>query len=236
MEKLISFGGQVRMSFNGEAIKGLSKTILEHGIRQPLSVIQSKEIEGRYEVVSGERRLRAAKLAGLLRVPCQIIQDMSDAEEIALIENVQREDLHPIELGRGYLRLKEKFSFTQENIADKLGIPRSQVAEFISFSKIPDEVSREALRKGISSRELLRDLVKCRGRDNMMKFIENVIPEKKNVEGSTGTLKRSTKKQSVIRVALSEDSFVIQKRKLSLLSELQRLNLKELLQEVLDEL
>jgi ParB family chromosome partitioning protein len=233
VDKLIPFKGQSRKLFDEDSILGLSKTIKEHGVRQPLSIIQSDIESGVYEVVSGERRLKAAKIAGLDRVPCQIIQSMDEAEEIALIENIQREDLHPIELGKGYLRLKEKLCFTQEKIASKLGVRRSQVAEYIALSKLPEDVSSLIIEKKITGRDFLREIMKCRGRDKMIELIEFSRQSNSKKQECVLTKKRGPKKQSILRVALESDSFVIQKRKISLLSEKQKKDLKEVLKEII---
>jgi ParB family chromosome partitioning protein len=93
---LVSFKNQKRHYFDGEKLKSLAKTIKEHGIGQPLTVIQSEDKLGVFEIVSGECRFFAAKMTGLDKVPCIIIHDRNAAEEIAVIENVQRADLHPL--------------------------------------------------------------------------------------------------------------------------------------------
>ena len=97
VERLSPYKKQARKIFDEEELKALAQTIKEYGVRQPLSVIKEDEI-GKYQVISGERRLRAARMAGLERVPCIIIDNPNNAEEIAIIENIQRSDLHPIEL------------------------------------------------------------------------------------------------------------------------------------------
>ena len=97
VDDLIPYKNQARSIFDEDEINKLSDTIKQHGVRQPLSIIKSKIVLDKYEVVSGERRLRAAKLAALKKVPCIIIKDEKDADEISLIENIQRQDLHPLE-------------------------------------------------------------------------------------------------------------------------------------------
>lgn len=105
VEFLIPFARQARKVFLQEDIDALAETIKEHGIRQPLTVIKSLESEGKYEVVSGERRLRAAIQLGFSKVPCIVLQDASKANEIALIENLHRSDLHPIESAEAFQAL-----------------------------------------------------------------------------------------------------------------------------------
>src|SRR3990167_11470488 len=94
VEDLIPYKNQARTIFDEEEINKLSETIKEHGIRQPLTILKSINSPNKYEVVSGERRLRAAKLVGLKKVPCIIIRDERHADEISLLENIQRQDLH----------------------------------------------------------------------------------------------------------------------------------------------
>jgi len=113
VDKLIPFKNQARKIFDEKSMLNLAKTIKEHGIRQPLTVIPSDIREGCYEVISGERRLRAAKSIGMEKVPCIIIHDMLKAEEIALIENIQREDLHPVELLKAFSNLLHNNSWIQ---------------------------------------------------------------------------------------------------------------------------
>ena len=140
-EKLIPFKNQARKFFNEDGINALAETIKEHGIRQPLTVLPSSTRPGYYEVVSGERRLRAAKLLSLAQVPCIIIQDELKAEEIAIIENVQREDLHPVELMRAFVSLlNNNICKTQLEIAKKVGMPRTAIAEIINLKVLSNEI------------------------------------------------------------------------------------------------
>jgi ParB family chromosome partitioning protein len=129
---------QPRRNFDEEKLKEMAVTIKERGILEPLLVRKSA---GGYELISGERRLRAAKIAGLKKVPC-VIKTINDDEalEIALIENLQREDLNPVEEARAYKVLKDRFGMTQEEIAEKVGKDRATVANKMRLLKLPDEV------------------------------------------------------------------------------------------------
>lgn len=120
---------QPRKQFQEESLQELANSIREHGIVQPLVV--RKSIHG-YEIVTGERRFRAAKLANLDQVPI-VIRDCSDDQmmEIALIENLQREDLNPIEIATAYRKLMDHFSLTQEELAQRVGKSRPHVANFL---------------------------------------------------------------------------------------------------------
>lgn len=129
---------QPRTSFNEQAIEELTASVKEHGVLQPLLV---RKIQDKYELIAGERRFRAAKNAGLKKVPV-IIMDADDntSLELALIENLQREDLNIIEIAKGYKLLAEKFSMTQEQIAEKMGIGRASVTNTLRLLNLPEEI------------------------------------------------------------------------------------------------
>ncbi len=131
---------QPRRSFPDNALRELAESIKKHGILQPLIV--TKQEHG-YELVSGERRLRAAKLAGLATVPA-IVRDAGALErlELALIENIQREDLNPIERALSYTKLMKEFGLTQEEAAVRLGKPRSAVANTVRLLALPDDMQK----------------------------------------------------------------------------------------------
>ena len=132
---------QPRKSFDTEKLEALAASIKEHGIVSPIIVTASKN--GTYKIVAGERRWRAAKLAGLREVPC-IVKDFDEkqASEIALVENLQRDDLNPIEESEGYRYLMERFSLTQDEISQKVGKSRSAVANSLRLSNLCDEVKK----------------------------------------------------------------------------------------------
>lgn len=137
---------QPRQYFEEEALKELSASIKEHGVLQPLVV--RLVAEGRYELIAGERRLRAAKLAGLRQVPVVVRSAGAQASlEIALIENVQRQDINPIECGLAYRRLAEEFGLTQDQIAAKVGKSRVAVANALRLLKLPETI-QTAIQEG----------------------------------------------------------------------------------------
>ena len=198
VSKLKSFKNQQRTYFDDEKINSLANTIREHGIRQPLTVIQSDDRDNFFEIVSGERRFLAAKKVGLNKVPCIIIHNRDAAEEIAIIENVQRVDLHPIELGRAYSALLEK-GIVKSNVelAKKIGVPRTQVSEYIGFSKIPEEISSVLISKGIGARRILRKIVSC----------ENVDEMNKLVSGASKQVNKSTLK-TIFKISMEDEQIV----------------------------
>lgn len=138
---------QPRKEFNDQDLQELTESIREKGVIQPLIVTQSDD-DASYELVAGERRLRASKLAGLTHVPV-VVMDIENEDallELALIENIQRTDLNPIEEAEAYRKLIEKFGYTQEETAKRVGKQRSTVTNLLRLLKLP-----ESVRKDISS-------------------------------------------------------------------------------------
>ncbi|MBU4134702.1 ParB/RepB/Spo0J family partition protein, partial [bacterium] len=133
---------QARKSFNEEKIKSLSETISNDGIIQPLLVSPAASGTG-WNLIAGERRLRAAKLAGFKKVPV-IIKDTDEASAafMSLVENLQREDLNPLDEARGIEVLMKKFSLTQEEVAVRVGKSRSAVANTLRLLKFPEDIVR----------------------------------------------------------------------------------------------
>lgn len=129
---------QPRIVFKGAALEELAESIREHGILTPLLVRRGEN--GQYVLIAGERRLRASGLAGLVEVPCWVREDVGSREqlELALVENIQREDLDPIETAESYRRLCEEFGLTQEAVARRVGKDRATVANAIRLLRLPD--------------------------------------------------------------------------------------------------
>jgi len=133
---------QPRKTFNEASIEELARSVREHGIVQPLVV--TRTADNKYRLVAGERRFRAAQKAGLDRVPVVIKETMADTDvlQVALIENIQREDLNPIEEAYAYHQLHEEFGLTQEEISKRVGKERSTVANFLRLIRLPDPVKK----------------------------------------------------------------------------------------------
>ena len=139
---------QPRSAFDQEGLEALAETVRRHGILQPLLV--SKKEAG-YELIAGERRLRAAKLAGLDKVPVIVIDiEAGDRLEISLLENLQRENLNPVEEARAYRALLDRFGCTQDDLAKKLGKDRSSLANSLRLLNLPNEI-QEDLASGVLS-------------------------------------------------------------------------------------
>lgn len=140
---------QPRKFFNEEALKELSDSIKQHGIVQPLVVTKQKDY---YEIIAGERRWRAAKMAGLKEVPV-VIKDYSPQEvmEVALIENIQREDLNPVEEAKAYQNLIKEYNLKQEEVAERVSKSRSAVTNSLRLLKLSDQVLDMLMEERISS-------------------------------------------------------------------------------------
>ena len=218
VDKIIPYHKQARKNFNEEEIQGLAQSIKEHGIRQPLTIIQSVTNPTLYEVASGERRLRAAKLLGMKKVPCILVSDTLLAEEIALVENIQRENLHPIELGDAFSKiLKDRNGLTQQDLAKKLGISNKVISECVRFSHLPENIKSYLVEKNVTGRELLRKLLKMENPENYVLEIEKDL-----------SIKNSSK-TSVVRISLVDGSFNTQSSGINELNSELKVELRSLL-------
>ena len=170
---------QPRRFFDEVALIELSQSIKEHGIIQPLTVRRRGDI---YELVAGERRLRAAKLASLGEVPCTLV-DITDTQsaQIALLENLQREDLNYIEEAEAYYNLMNDHNFTQEEIASKMGKKQSTVANKLRLLKLSPQVRSLCLENSLTERHA-RALLSVTDEKLQLKIIEKVIKNGLNVK------------------------------------------------------
>ena len=162
---------QPRRYFDEEAINDLVESVASRGVIQPLIVREKINEEGKYEIIGGERRYRAAKRAGLVRVPV-IVKIFSDKEalEVALIENLQRQDLNPLEEAEGYRRLMDEFQNTQEDLAHSVGKSRSHIANSIRLLALPDAV-KERIESGALTAGHARTLVTAKNPEELADII-----------------------------------------------------------------
>ncbi|GAA0334661.1 stage 0 sporulation protein Spo0J [Bacillus carboniphilus] len=169
---------QPRKVFKPEAIEELKESILEHGILQP--IILRKSIKG-YEIVVGERRFRAAKDAKLQAIPA-VIRELSEKQmmELAVLENLQREDLTPIEEAMAYQRLMEKLGITQEQLAKRLGKSRPHIANHVRLLSLPQEI-QQYITDGSISMGHGRALLGLRNKELLKQVVQKVIKEQINV-------------------------------------------------------
>lgn len=171
IEKIAPNPDQPRRSFKPEDLDELVASIREKGVLQPLIVRPDPHVSGRYQIVAGERRWRAAQRAQLHSLPV-IIRDFTDSEvlEVAIIENIQRADLNPVEEAAGYRQLMDSFGHTQEQLAIALGKSRSHIANLLRLLNLPDSVL-EHLRAGRLSAGHARTLVTADNPDSLAKII-----------------------------------------------------------------
>jgi len=172
---------QPRTDFDQSAIEELSRSILEKGLIQPITV---RRLGEEYQLVSGERRLRAVQRAGLARIPAFIIEVRTDAEmlELALVENIQREELNPVEIAHAYQRLIEECHLTQEEVGQKVGKDRSTVTNFLRLLKLPERV-KDGLRKGQLTMGHARALLSVDGERERLRLFEKILAGGVTVRG-----------------------------------------------------
>jgi ParB family chromosome partitioning protein len=171
---------QPRKTFNDASIEELARSVREHGIIQPLVV--TKIGDHKYRLVAGERRFRAAQKAALTTVPVVIKETMADSDtlQIALIENIQREDLNPIEEAYAYHQLHEEFGLTQEEISKRVGKERSTVANFLRLLRLPDGV-KKLLASGQLSMGHARAILAIESKKAQEQLAERVVKRNLNV-------------------------------------------------------
>lgn len=166
---------QPRRHFDQTALSELADSIKIHDIIQPLTVMKTPA--GKYRIIAGERRYRAAKLAGLKEVPVYIREtDPSQLRELALLENLQREDLNAIEIAIGYKQLVDEMSYTQEQLAERMGKERSTVTNYLRLLKLPPDI-QEAVKNNQLSMGHARSLINVEGVDRQL-FIFKEIKQK----------------------------------------------------------
>lgn len=195
---------QPRTSFDQKKLEELAQSIKKHGVIQP--VLVRKDGKG-FELVAGERRFRAAKLAKLKKIPV-VVSNISDVQslEIAILENIQREDLNPLEVAKGYQRLKDEFGYTQEAVAKSVGKPRSSVANSLRLltlsPKIQDEIDKGVISEGHAKVLLSVDGVKAE--QLLMRIISENLSvrdlEKQITESSPQTSKKEKKSRDELNL------------------------------------
>lgn len=170
---------QAREDFTPEHMEKLKNSIREKGIVQPIAV---RRIDGGYELIAGGRRLRAAKEVGIKKIPAYVLSvyKKEDLLELSIIENIQRENLNPIELGKGYRRLMEECSLTQEDIAKKVSVDRTTIANLLRLLNLPDEV-KESLRKGEITIGHARTLLSLRDPQRQINYLKKIIENQMSV-------------------------------------------------------
>lgn len=182
---------QPRKNFDEEALRQLADSIREHGVIQPL-IVRSLD-NGNYQIIAGERRWRAAKMAGLSDIPAMIRDDLSNeqAMQIAMIENLQRENLNPIEEALGYKELIDKYKMTQERLAAALGKARSTIANSLGLLTMPNGV-QELLRNGSLSAGHCKALKKIKDEAVMIEVAQRAASGELSVRQVEAIAKRES--------------------------------------------
>ena len=186
---------QPRKDINDTALAQLSASILEKGVLLPL-VVCEHGAEGRYQIIAGERRWRAAKMAGLDEVPV-LVKDVTpqDRLELALIENIQRQDLNPLEEAEAYLRLVKEFNLTQEEVARRVGKERSTVANALRINQLPD-FAKEDLIRGVLSMGHARVLLSVGDEASMREVRNEIVEQGLTVRQAEALAKKQKKKMA----------------------------------------
>jgi ParB family transcriptional regulator, chromosome partitioning protein len=176
ISKIRSNPYQPRLDFDPVALEELQRSIVEKGVIQPVTVRRTPD--GMYELISGERRVRACQMAGVKQIPAYIIHVHSDEEmlELALIENLQREHLNPIEIGLSYQRLIDECRFTQEEVAQKIGKDRTTVTNFIRLLKLPQKI-QDSVRKDEVSMGHARALISVPDEKLQLRLYEKIVKQ-----------------------------------------------------------
>lgn len=205
---------QPRQTFDSERLAELANSLKQDGMMQPL--VLKKNGSG-YHIIAGERRYRAAKLAGLEKVPATVMENVDDTRmlELALIENVQREDLNPIELAEAYRRLIEQCGLTQQQLSERVGKSRTAVTNQLRLLRLPESVARY-LRDGRLTEGHARSLLAMDSEDAMLKMADAIVSGDLSVRQVEG------------KVASGKKRRLIPKRKLPALADAES-HLKRLL-------
>lgn len=194
VEQVLPNPTQPRLDMKEETLQELAVSIKEKGLLQPILV---RRKEGIYEIIAGERRYRAAKIAGFTEIPA-IIRDADDREclELAMIENLQREDLNPIEVATVYQRFIDDFDYTHEALAKKIGVERSSVSNYVRLLKLPQWI-RDLMTQGKLTQGHGRVLITIKDEQEQRKYVKKVLNEGASVRELERTRKAERKaKQS----------------------------------------
>lgn len=188
---------QPRKYFDDQSLENLAKSIKDHGIIQPLLVTEKN---GKFEIVAGERRYRAAKLAGLTEIPV-VVKDLDDREikELSIIENVQREDLNPIEEALAYRSLIDEFSMTQEDVAGRVGKSRSYIGNSLRLLNLDEDIQVYLIQGDLSSSQA-RTLLSIKDPGEREKTLKAFLNKETNI--------RAVEKKKKTKAKIEKNIFV----------------------------
>ena len=210
LDELRSNPYQPRKNFDEEALQELANSIKEHGVFQP--IIVKKSIKG-YEIIAGERRVKASKLAGLTEIPA-IVRDFNDTQmmEIALLENLQREDLNAIEEASAYKKLQETLALTQEELAKRLGKSRSHITNMIGLLTLPQGIQDYIIQDKISMghARVLSKLEDSNKQEELAQKIINEVLSVRELEDLTKSPEEFTRKRQIIKKPVENEYIYVQ--------------------------
>lgn len=197
LDKLLAREDQPRKNFDDDSLKELADSIKADGVIQPIVV---RKVGAKYEIIAGERRFRASKLAGLEKVPV-VVKNVDDrkARELALVENIQREDLNPIEEAISLKTLMEEYKLTQQELSEIIGKSRSYIANNLRLLNLSDYIKEYLIRGELSSSQA-RTLLSLENEDERKKYLEKLLVKEVNIRDVEKKAKQTKNK--------SEDIFV----------------------------
>jgi ParB family chromosome partitioning protein len=197
---------QPRKYFDKESLEELSESIKENGLLQPILVREYGD--GRYQIIAGERRFRACKLAGLTDIPAIVLdRDDKAVAQIALIENIQREDLNPLEEALAYKSLKDEYDMTQEELSERIGKSRSAIANSIRLLDLPDEILTMVAARELSAGHA-RTLLGVKDKDDMILLAQLAAEQDISVRQLEEQVKKINKKKKPIEEDVDKEDDV----------------------------
>ena len=209
LEDIIPNRFQPRLTFDEEALNELAKSIRQHGIIQPLVL---RKVANKYEIIAGERRYKAAYIAGLTKVPAVII-DLNDNEsaEVAIVENIQRKNLSPIEEAKSYKKLLDRGYLTQDELASRMGKAQGSISNKLRLLNLSNEVQDALLNNQISERHA-RSLLKIDKEDEQVEILNRIINERLNVRDTDNLISSYINGEDFVPTSISskEDNSSIQ--------------------------
>lgn len=215
------FKNQARKIFDNDELIKLAESIKNYGVRQPLTVIRCKGEDGKFEIVSGERRAKAAEIAGLKKIPCVIMDDFNNANIAAVIENIHRSDLHPVELAKAYSYLLESGEFKSSmSLWETIGVDKSSAYETLNLLNLSEDILEDILKNNIRNQTQLRLIMKS---ENSRETLDKIINNDKN----------RGKPISIVRISAKDGAFSIQKNAINKLSDNDKKSLKSILEDLI---
>lgn len=202
IEKVLPNPNQPRESMDEESIKELAESIKEKGILQPILV---RRKDDKYEIIAGERRYLSAKLLGLDKIPAIVLDvDEREAYEISLVENIQREDLNPIEKAEAFQSYIDRYRITHEELAKRLGISRTEITNLLRLLQLPPEI-KEEVKNGNLTYGHARALLGLEDADSQKEMAERIVREKLSVRETEELVSKRRVRVEIPEIRVLED-------------------------------